>query len=171
MNKIDTSNLGNVVIFRPKGENATLEVYLKEETVWLTQAQMTELFQTERSVITKHIRNILQSKELRKNSVCAFFAHTAQDGKIYKTQFYNLDMIISVAYRVNSKRGVRFRGLVSDHLVGDMGEAANKGVDGCAGIDEHRELQRGPVPALVKFNGRDFSDVDTFGAAPIVLQI
>jgi hypothetical protein len=97
--KIDASNLGNVVIFHPKGENATLEVYLKEETVWLTQAQMTELFQTERSVITKHIRNILQSKELRKDSVCAFFAHTAQDGKMYNTQFYSLDMIISVGYQ------------------------------------------------------------------------
>ena len=81
MNKISTSNLGNVVIFHPKGEHATLEVNLKEETIWLTQAQMADLFQTERNVITKHIRNILESKELRKYSVCAFFAHTAQDGK------------------------------------------------------------------------------------------
>ncbi len=121
MNKINKSDLGNVVIFRPKGENATLEVQLKEETVWLTQAQMTELFQIERSVITKHIHNILQSKELRKNSVCAFFAHTAQDGKTYNTQFYNLDMIISVGYRVNSKRGTQFRiwatNVLKQHLI------------------------------------------------------
>lgn len=121
MNKINASNLGNVAIFRPKGENAILEVQLKEETVWLTQAQMAKLFLTERSVITKHVNNILQSKELRKNSVCAFFAHTAQDGKIYNPQFYNLDMIISVGYRVNSKRGTQFRiwanGILKQHLI------------------------------------------------------
>ncbi len=68
MNKIDRSNLGNVVIFRPKGEKASLEVQLKEETVWLTQAQMAELFLTERSVITKHLRNIFQIKELDQKS-------------------------------------------------------------------------------------------------------
>ena len=114
-------NATDLVVFRPKGEKMTLEVQLKEETVWLTQAQMAALFMTERSVITKHIGNILQSKELMKNSVCAFFAHPAEDGKIYKTQFYNLDMIISVGYRVNSKRGTQFRiwatNILKQHLV------------------------------------------------------
>jgi prophage maintenance system killer protein len=118
MNKTNTTGL---VVFHPKGNKISLEVALKDETVWLTQAQMAELFLTERSVITKHINNILQSKELRKNSVCAFFAHTAQDGKVYNTQFYNLDMIISVGYRVNSKRGTQFRiwatNVLKQHLI------------------------------------------------------
>ena len=107
MKIINLEKLKDIVVFNPKGTKVSFEVRLKEETVWLTQAQMTDLFQTERSVITKHIRNILKSKELMKDSVCAFFAHTAADGKIYKTAFYNLDMIISIGYRVNSKRGTQ----------------------------------------------------------------
>lgn len=86
-----------------------MEVRLEEETVWLTQKQISQLFDTERSVITKHINNVFNIGELRKNSVCAKFAHTATDGKTYQTQFYNLDMIISVGYRVNSKMGTQFR--------------------------------------------------------------
>jgi prophage maintenance system killer protein len=86
-----------------------VEVRLEKETVWLTQRDMSGLFHTERSVITKHIRNILNTKELEKSSVCANFAHTAEDGKVYQIQFYNLDMIISVGYRVNSKEGTQFR--------------------------------------------------------------
>jgi prophage maintenance system killer protein len=82
---------------------------------------MAKLFETERSVITKHIHNIFRTKELRKSSVCAKFAHTAQDGKTYQTNFYNLDMIISVGYRVNSKRGTQFRiwatNVLRQHLV------------------------------------------------------
>ncbi len=95
---------GKVVIYKNN-----LEVRLEKETVWLSQMQMADLFSTERGVVTKHIRNIFQTKELKKISVCAKFAHTARDGKIYQTQFYNLDMIISVGYRVNSKRGTQFR--------------------------------------------------------------
>ena len=107
---------GQVVLYQNK-----LEVRLEQETVWLTQKQMAELFDTERSVITKHIHNTLKIKELEDNSVCANFAHTAEDGKIYQTQFYNLDMIISVGYRVNSKRGTQFRiwatNVLKKHLV------------------------------------------------------
>jgi len=118
---MDKTNISDLVVFRPKGAKVTLEVKLKDETVWLTQAQMAGLFLTERSVITKHIHNILKFKELMEDSVCAFFAHTAADGKIYNTQFYNLDMIISVGYRVNSKRGTQFRiwatNVLKQHLV------------------------------------------------------
>ena len=107
---------GQVVLYRNR-----LEVRLEKETVWLTQKQMAELFATERSVITKHIRNTFKTKELHKDSVCAKFAHTAEDGKVYQTQFYNLDMIISVGYRVNSKRGTQFRiwatNILRKHLV------------------------------------------------------
>ena len=86
-----------------------LEVRLQGETVWLTQAQMAELFQRERSVITKHIRNLFVEGELAENSVCANYAQTAADGKTYQTVYYNLDVIISVGYRVKSHRGTQFR--------------------------------------------------------------
>ncbi len=86
-----------------------LEVRMQGETVWLTQAQMAELFQRERSVITKHIRNIFEEGELVENSVCANYAQTADDGKTYQTVYYNLDVIISVGYRVKSHRGTQFR--------------------------------------------------------------
>jgi len=75
----------------------------------MAQKQPAEVFHIERSVITKHIRNIFKSDELRENSVCANFAHTAEDGKSYHTQFYNLDMIILAGCRVNSKQGTEFR--------------------------------------------------------------
>ncbi len=120
MKNIDT-NVKNAIVFRPKGSKVAFEVKLKDETVWLAQAQMAQLFLTERSVITKHIHNILNSRELMENSVCAFFAHTAVDGKSYNTAFYNLDMIISVGYRVNSKRGTQFRiwatNILKQHLI------------------------------------------------------
>ncbi|WP_448873896.1 RhuM family protein [Desulfobulbus propionicus] len=86
-----------------------MDVRLHEETVWLTQAQMAFLFQTERSVVTKHINNVFKSGELSRAAVCAKFAQTAADGKTYQTNFYNLDVIIAVGYRVNSKRGTQFR--------------------------------------------------------------
>ena len=79
------------------------------DTIWATQAQIATVFNTERSVITKHIGNILKDKELEKKSVCAKFAHTAENGKIYQVQFYNLDVILSVGYRVNSGRAIAFR--------------------------------------------------------------
>jgi prophage maintenance system killer protein len=84
-------------------------VRLEGETVWLTQAQMAGLFERERSVITKHLRNVFKEGELEETAVCANFAHTAADGKTYQTRFYNLDAILSVGYRVNSRRGVQFR--------------------------------------------------------------
>jgi len=112
---------GEVVIYEDPERRMRVDVRLEQETVWLTQKQMAQLFQTERSVITKHLRNIFTSGELDKNSVCAFFAHTAEDGKTYRTQFYNLDAIISVGYRVNSKRGTQFRiwatQVLREHLV------------------------------------------------------
>ena len=87
----------------------------------MTQNQLAELFGSERSVITKHINNIFKSRELKKDSVCAKFAHTAPDGKTYQTNFYNLDVIIAVGYRVNAKRGTRFRiwaaAVLKEHLI------------------------------------------------------
>lgn len=86
-----------------------IEVTLTDETLWLTTDQMAELFGRDRSTIGKHIRNIFKAGELLKSSVWANFAHTAEDGKIYNVDYYNLDMIISVGYRVNSLRGTQFR--------------------------------------------------------------
>lgn len=106
---------GQVVLYKNK-----LEVRLERDTVWLTQKQMSDLFDTERSVITKHLRNIFNSKELSEGSVCAKFAHTAQDGKVYQTEHYNLDAIISVGYRVNSKRGTQFRIWATNVLRGHL---------------------------------------------------
>ena len=90
------------------GENS-IEVRYEKETIWLTQKLMAELFAVERSVVTKHLQNIFNEHELLENSVSANFAQTATDGKNYKTQFYNLDAIIAVGYRVNSKRATQFR--------------------------------------------------------------
>ena len=78
-------------------------------TVWLTQKQMAELFGKDRRTITRHIQNIYKDEELIESSVCSFFEHTAEDGKKYNVQYYNLDMIISIGYRVNSKQGILFR--------------------------------------------------------------
>ena len=94
----------DIVIYQSENGTASLEVRLDHETVWLTQDQMAELFGRERSVITKHLRNVFKEGELEENSVRAKYAHTAIDGKEYQTQFYNLDAIISVGYRVSSRR-------------------------------------------------------------------
>lgn len=100
---------GEIVIYRAKDGSARLEARLEEKTIWLRQEQIALLFGTQRPAITKHLRNIFESGELDKNSVSSILEHTASDGKIYKTQFYNLDAIISIGYRVNSKRATEFR--------------------------------------------------------------
>lgn len=96
-----------IILF--ENQEVRLEVNMKDETVWLTQQQMAELFEKDRKTITRHIQNIYKDGELEENSVCSFFEHTAQDGKKYNVQYYNLDMIISVGYRVKSKNGILFR--------------------------------------------------------------
>lgn len=112
---------GEVVLYSAPDGTVRLDVRFEKESVWLTQKEMSVLFATERSVITKHLRNIFSSGELERNSVSAFFAHTAPDGKTYQVQYYNLDAIISIGYRVNSKRGTQFRiwatKVLKDHLL------------------------------------------------------
>ena len=97
-----------IVLYQPD-DSIRLEVKLEQDTVWLTQAQMTELFRTTRNNITMHIRNIFKENELDEKSVCKESLHTAADGKRYRTKIYNLDVIISVGYRVKSPIGTRFR--------------------------------------------------------------
>ena len=99
---------GEIVLYQPD-DNVRLEVRLQDDTVWLTQQQMAELFNTTRNNITLHIGNIFKEGELEANSVRKESLLTALDGKKYRTKFYSLDVIISVGYRVKSKVGTRFR--------------------------------------------------------------
>ena len=110
-----------IVIYQSADGSTATEVKLEGESVWLKQEQISQLFGRERSVINKHLRNIFAEGELEANSVCAKFAHTAADGKIYQVEHYNLDVIISVGYRVKSLEGTRFRiwasRILKDYLV------------------------------------------------------
>ena len=105
---METNHANEIILYQPN-EALKLEVRLEQETVWLTQQQIADLFGTKRPAITKHLSNIFKSGELDEDSVRSILEHTAADGKIYKTQFYNLDAILSVGYRVNSKNATMFR--------------------------------------------------------------
>jgi hypothetical protein len=105
-----------IILYQTEDNQTRLQVRLEGETVWLTQAHMAELFQRERSVITKHIRNIFEEGELVEKAVCANFAQTAADGKTYQTVYYNLDVIIAIGYRVKSHRGTQFRQWATQRL-------------------------------------------------------
>ncbi len=98
-----------IVLFETEDEKVRLTVPIQEDTVWLTQAQMTELFDTSKQNVSLHINNCFKEGELDKGSVVKDFLTTASDGKKYKTKYYNLDVIISVGYRVKSQRGIEFR--------------------------------------------------------------
>ncbi|MEA3292981.1 MAG: RhuM family protein [Patescibacteria group bacterium] len=100
---------GEIAIYKTPQNEVELRVKLKEETVWLSLDQMAFLFNRDKSVISRHIKNIFQEKELEQKTVVANFATTASDGKTYQVDYYNLDVIISIGYRVKSQNGVRFR--------------------------------------------------------------
>ncbi len=102
-------NKGEIIIYQPKTGGPRFEVELEKESVWLTQDQMAHLFDKGRSTITEHINNVFREKELNEKSVCRYFRRTGSDGKVYEVKYYNLDVIISVGYRVKSKRGTDFR--------------------------------------------------------------
>ncbi len=112
---------GKIIIYKPKNGSAKLEVQLKEDTVWLTQIQMVKLFKKTKQNISLHIRNIFKEKELNEKAVVKDYLTTASDGKRYLINYYNLDVIISVGYRVKSKLGTRFRiwatGVLKEHIV------------------------------------------------------
>lgn len=142
-----------IVIYQTEDGQTQIDVRLENETVWLTQAQMAELFQKDRTVITRHINNVFKEGELEKEVVCAKFAHTTQHGAIEgkqqtkETVLYNLDVIISVGYRVHSKRGTAFRiwarQIIKDYLV--KGYAVNERI---------RHEQIGELRQLVGMLGR-----------------
>jgi hypothetical protein len=99
----------------PNGK-VNVEIFLHDENIWLTQDRIADVFGVDRTVVTKHLRNIFLAHELNEDSVCAKIAHTAADGKNYKTKFYNLDAIISVGYRVNSAQATHFRIWATERL-------------------------------------------------------
>jgi hypothetical protein len=101
--------LTDFLLYKTPNNDIKVETYLHNETLWLPQKRIAELFGVDRTVVTKHLKNIFESKELEENSVSAKIAHTALDGKKYNTKFYNLDAILSVGYRVNSLQATQFR--------------------------------------------------------------
>jgi hypothetical protein len=122
---------GEIILYQPDDKSTQLIVRIEEETVWLTQAQMVELFNSTKQNISLHINNIFKEGELTRNSVVKYSLTTALDGKMYKTSFYNLDVIISVGYRVKSQRGTQFRiwanRVLKDYLL--KGYVLNQRVD------------------------------------------
>ncbi|MEK6780948.1 MAG: virulence RhuM family protein [Bacteroidota bacterium] len=105
-----------ILLYTTPNGRVKVEIYLQNETIWLTQQKIAQLFGVDRTVVTKHLTNIFETKELDLNSVSAKIAHTAADGKTYSTQFYNLDAIISVGYRVNSTQATAFRIWATERL-------------------------------------------------------
>ena len=124
-------NRGKIVIYQTKDGKTSIDVKLENETVWLTQAQMADLFQKDRTVIGRHINNVYREGELERDITCAKFAHMGSDNdQQYETSVYNLDVIISVGYRVKSQRGTQFRiwanKILKDYLI--KGYAINQQV-------------------------------------------
>ena len=114
--------MNEIIIYQASDNTTQIDVRFEGETFWLTQNQIAELFQKDRTVITKHINNVFQTGELEEKVVCAKFAHTTQHGaiegktQIKQVEYYNLDAILSVGYRVNSKRGTQFRQWATQRL-------------------------------------------------------
>ena len=138
-------NRGEVILYQPDSE-VKLEVRLENETVWLSIEEMAQLFDRDISVIGKHIRNVFKEGELVKESVWAKFAYTASDGKTYQVDYYNLDVIISVGYRVKSIRGTQFRiwanSVLKEYLLN--GYSVNRRLDRLerkidSGLQEHEQ--------------------------------
>ena len=131
----------NIAIYQSADGKMQIDVHLQEQTIWLSLDQISSLFQKDKSTISRHIKNVFLSEELDKESVVANFATTAKDGKTYQVDYYNLDMIISVGYRVNSKIATQFRkwatGILKQYLV-----------DGYAINDKRLQEQKSKVAQL-----------------------
>lgn len=155
--RIEKNENNEIVLYQPD-DTLKLEVRLDNDTVWLTQQQIADLFGTKRPAITKHLSNIFKSGELDEDSVRSILEHTAADGKIYRTQFYNLDAILSVGYRVNSRNATIFRKwankVLKDYLL--RGYAINQRLIELSDRMDRRLLEQdGKIAAIRK-------DVDFF---------
>lgn len=156
-------NENNEIVLYQPDDTLKLEVRLENDTVWLTQQQIADLFGTKRPAITKHLSNIFKSGELDEDSVRSILEHTAADGKIYRTQFYNLDAILSVGYRVNSRNATIFRKwankVLKDYLL--RGYAINQRLIELSDRLDRRLLEQdGKIAAIRK-------DVDFFVCSSI----
>jgi predicted XRE-type DNA-binding protein len=133
---------GEIILYQPN-ESLKLEVQIENDTVWLTQQQMAELFGVKQPAVSKHLNNIFKEGELNKASVHSILEYTAADGKSYKTQFYSLDAILSVGYRVNSKNATKFRQwankILKDYLL--RGYSVNRQLVELQGYTDNRFLQ------------------------------
>ena len=107
--KIGTDEYGEILIYQTDDGQTNIEVKIEDDTVWLTQQQLTKLYQCSKSNISEHIKHIFEEEELDKDSVVRKFRTTADDGKTYNVTYYNLDMIISLGYRIKSVIATRFR--------------------------------------------------------------
>ena len=146
---------GEIIIYQTPDGATNLDVRLADETIWLTQAQIAELFGTKRPAITKHLTNIFYDAELEECSVCSILEHTAKDRKTYQTKFYNLDAILSVGYRVNSKNATKFRiwanKILKEYIV--RGYVINQR----AKVDQLEDLKQ---TVIMNFTLRPFRDSD-----------
>ena len=107
--KNNTQNKGEIIIYQTSKKEVDLKVRFENETLWLDAHQMTQIFGVNRPAIVKHVNNIYKTGELDKNSTCSILEQVATDGKLRKMNLYNLDMIISIGYRVNSQKATKFR--------------------------------------------------------------
>ena len=116
LNSAEMINQGDIVIYQAENGTTKIDVRFVDDTVWLTQAQLCELYQTSKSNVSEHIRHIFEEGELEETSVVRKFRTTAGDGKLYNVTYYNLDMIISLGYRVKSRIATSFRRWASERL-------------------------------------------------------
>jgi prophage maintenance system killer protein len=152
--------IGNVVLYKAPDGSIALDVKLRDETVWLNLNQMAQLFDRDKSVISRHLRNVFKEKEVERKSVVAFFATTAADRKTYKVEYFNLDAILSVGYRVNSKRGTQFRiwatRILRDHILKGYSvnerrlKELNQAIRLIADVAERRVLSGEEATALLR---------------------
>lgn len=103
------NNTSDFLVFSFENDNNGIEVRIENKTVWLTENAIAKLYNIDRSVVNKHVSNILEEKELEENSTCAKFAQVAANGKTYQYNYYSLEMILSVGYRTNSNKATEFR--------------------------------------------------------------
>lgn len=119
--EIKPAGFTDFLLYKTANGQVKVEIYIQNETIWLTQQKIALLFGVQRPAITKHLKNIFESGELSENSVSSILEHTANDAKTYNTKFYNLDAILSVGYRVNSKQATQFRiwasGVLKEYLI------------------------------------------------------
>ena len=121
MTSLENAITGNVIVYQAENESVSTNVLFKDETFWMTQKDMAKLFDVNVPAISKHLKNIFESGELELSAVISKMETTAEDGKIYQTNFYNLDAIIAVGYRVNSKKATQFRiwatGVLREYII------------------------------------------------------